>query len=135
MTEAGRARRAELDAAGNRSESEVAELALLSLMEIEGRPVRADRLHKLPGGEAAAERLQRRKQLEAREVAVRRQARMQKIVAWNVAHSGQLPANDAGASLPEKKRASSTYWRRSAARCRCLNFPNLPGFLGRSSNA
>ena len=103
MTEAGSARRAELDAAGNRSESEVAELALLSLMEIEGRPVRADRLHKLPGGEAAAERLQRRKQLEAREVAVRRQARMQKIVAWNVAHSGQLPANDAGASLPEKE--------------------------------
>ena len=103
MTEAGRARRAELDAAGNRSESEVAELALLSLMEIEGRPVRADRLHKLPGGEAAAERLQRRKQLEAREVAVRRQARVQKIVAWNVAHSGHLPANEAGASLPEKE--------------------------------
>jgi primosomal protein N' (replication factor Y) len=103
MTEAGRARRAELDAAGNRSETEVAELALLSLMEIEGRPVRADRLHKLPGGEAAAERLQRRKQLEAREVAVRRQARMQKIVAWNVAHSGHFPANDAGASLPEKE--------------------------------
>ena len=103
MTEAGRARRAELDAAGNRSESEVAELALLSLMEIEGRPVRADRLRKLPGGEAAAERLQRRKQLEAREVSVRRQARVQKIVAWNAAHSGQLPANDAGASLPEKE--------------------------------
>ena len=42
VTEAGRARRDELDAAGNRSESEVAELALLSgLMEIEGRPVRA----------------------------------------------------------------------------------------------
>ena len=51
---------AELDAAGNRSEAEVAELALLSLLEIEGRPVRADRLRKLPGGEAAAERLLRR---------------------------------------------------------------------------
>src|SRR5580704_12585471 len=85
MTDAGRARRGELDAAGNRSESEVAELALLSLMEIEGRPVRADRLRKLPGSEAAAERLHRRKQLEAREVAVRRQARGQKIVAWNIA--------------------------------------------------
>ena len=60
LTEAGRARRGELDAGGNRSESEVAELALLSLMEIEGRPVRADRLRKLPGGEAAAERLLRR---------------------------------------------------------------------------
>jgi len=103
VTEAGRARRAELDAAGNRSESEVAELALLSLMEIEGRPVRADRLRKLPGGEAAAERLQRRRQLEAREVAVRRQARVQKIVAWNAAYSGQLQADDAGAALPEKE--------------------------------
>ena len=103
MTDAGRARRAELDAAGNRSESEVAELALLSLMEIEGRPVRADRLRKLPGGEAAAERLQRRKQLEAREVAVRREARVQKIVAWNAAHSEHSPKSDAGVSLPEKE--------------------------------
>ncbi len=90
VTDAGRARRAELDAGGNRSETEVAELALLSLMEIEGRPVRADRLRKLPGGEAAAERLLRRKQLEAREVAVHRSARVQKIVAWNSASSDQL---------------------------------------------
>jgi primosomal protein N' (replication factor Y) len=103
MTDAGRVRRAELDAAGNRSEPEVAELALLSLMEIEGRPVRADRLRKLPGGEAAAERLQRRRQLEAREVAVRRQARVQKIVAWNEVPSGQSPKADASASLPEKE--------------------------------
>src|SRR5580704_15869589 len=97
MTDAGRARRAELDAGGNRSESEVAELALLSLMEIEGRPVRADRLHKLPGGEAAAERLQRRRQLEAREVAVRRQARVQKIVAWNTDQSEHSQLVDASA--------------------------------------
>jgi len=103
MTDAGRARHAELDAAGNRSESEVAELALLSLMEIEGRPVRADRLRKLPGGEAAAERLQRRRQLEAREVAVRREARVQKIVAWNAAYSEHSPNADASASLPEKE--------------------------------
>ena len=103
LTDAGRARRAELDAAGNRSEAEVAELALLSLMEIEGRPVRADRLRKLPGGEAAAERLLRRRQLEAREVAVRRQARVQKIVAWNAAHSEQSAKADASASLPEKE--------------------------------
>ena len=103
MTDAGRARRAELDAGGNRSESEVAELALLSLMEIEGRPVRADRLRKLPGGEAAAERLLRRRQLEAREVAVRRQARVQKIVAWNSDHSERSPKGDASVSLPEKE--------------------------------
>jgi primosomal protein N' (replication factor Y) len=103
LTDAGRARRAELDAAGNRSESEVAELALLSLMEIEGRAVRADRLRKLPGGEAAAERLQRRKQLEAREVAVRRLARVQKIVAWNAVPPENSPKADAGGGLTEKE--------------------------------
>ena len=103
VTDAGRARRAELDAGGNRTESEVAELALLSLMEIEGRPVRADRLHKLPGGEAAAERLLRRKQLESREVAVRRHARVQKIVAWNGGASEHPPKDDEGATRPEKE--------------------------------
>src|SRR5258707_5679745 len=85
LNDAGRARRDELDAAGNRSESEVAELALLSLPHIEDRPVGADRLRKLPGGEAAAERLLRRRQLEAREVTLHRNARLQKIVAWNSA--------------------------------------------------
>ncbi len=103
LTEAGRTRRAELDAAGNRSESEVAELALLSLLEIEGRPVRADRLRKLPGGEAAAERLLRRRQLEAREVAVRRRARAQKIVAWNEAYSANSSPASPAAELPEKE--------------------------------
>src|SRR5258706_5749731 len=83
LNDAGRARRDELDAAGNRSEAEIAELALLSLMRIEDKPVRADRLRKLPGGEAAAERLLRRRQLEAREVTFHRHARVQKIVAWN----------------------------------------------------
>src|ERR1700722_11160506 len=103
MTDAGRARRAELDAGGNRSESEVAELALLSLMEIEGRPVRADRLRKLPGGEAAAARPPRSKQLEAREVAVHRQARVQKIVAWNAVRSEDSPNADRSVALPEKE--------------------------------
>jgi primosomal protein N' len=83
LTGAGRERRCELDAAGNRSEAEVAELALLSLMHIEDRPVRADRLRKLPGGEAAAEHLLRRRQIEAREVTLHRHARVQKIVVWN----------------------------------------------------
>ena len=103
VTEAGRIHRGGLDAAGNRSETEVAELALLSLMEIEGRPVRADRVHKLPGGEAAAERLLRRKQLESREVAVRRHARVQKIVAWNEENAGSSPVANGNDSLSEKE--------------------------------
>jgi primosomal protein N' (replication factor Y) len=104
LTEAGRAQLSRLDSLGNRSETEVADMALLSLMEIEGRPVRADRLRKLPGGEAAAERLLRRKYLEGREVAVHRKARVQKIVAWNdVAPCGEIPTVDPSAVLPEKE--------------------------------
>ena len=95
LTEAGRACRAELHAMGNRSEAEVAELALLSLLEVEVKPIRADRLRRLPGGEAAAERLLRRRQLEAREVVLHRRARTQNIVAWSA-------AADAG-SLTEKE--------------------------------
>jgi len=83
LTEAGRERRVELQAMGNRGEAEVAELALLSLLEIEVKPIRADRLRRLPGGEAAAERLLRRRQLEAREVVLHRRARVQNIIAWN----------------------------------------------------
>src|SRR5690242_14907334 len=95
LNDAGRERRVELDAAGNRSEADVADLALLSLLHIEGKPVRADRLRKLPGAEAAAERLLRRHELEAREVTLRRHARVQKIVAWNSTEDAH--------SLPEKE--------------------------------
>ena len=132
MTDAGRARRAELDAAGNRSESEVAELALLSLMEIEGRPVRADRLRKLPGGEAAAERLLRRKQLEAREVAVRRagaRAENCRVERGSCEHS---PRPMRAPLSPKKKRASFMFSRRNAVLCRCRNSQSLPKFRGRS---
>jgi primosomal protein N' (replication factor Y) len=102
LTDAGRARRDQLDAAGNRSESEIAELALLSLMDIENKPVRADRLRKLPGGEAAAERLMRRRQIEAREITLHRHARVQKIVAWNFGDRAGRADVDA-ASLGEKE--------------------------------
>jgi primosomal protein N' (replication factor Y) (superfamily II helicase) len=82
LTEAGRARKREIDARGNRSDAEITELALLQLCEIEGKPLRADHAAKLPGGAEAALRLLRRGMLEAQEVAVRRKARTQKIVAW-----------------------------------------------------
>ena len=135
MTDAGRARRAELDAAGNRSESEIAELALLSLMEIEGRPVRADRLRKLPGGEAAAERLLRRRQLEAREVAVRRAGARAENRRVECATSPSIHYRPMPAPLsPKKKRASFMCLRKSAAPCRCLNSQNSPKFRGRSSS-
>ncbi len=50
MTEAGRAREREISSRGNRSDTEITELALLQLCEIEGKPLRADRAAKLPGG-------------------------------------------------------------------------------------
>jgi primosomal protein N' (replication factor Y) (superfamily II helicase) len=84
LTESGREIRATLDSLGNRTEDEVAELALLSFLEIEGKPLRADRLRRLPGGEAAAERLLRGRQIAARQVTLHRQSRTQKIIAWNM---------------------------------------------------
>jgi len=88
VTPAGAERRLALAARGNRSEAEVDELALLRLAEIEGKPVRADRIGKLPGGTRAAESLLRRGMLEAREVARRRKPRTQRIVAWGRAADG-----------------------------------------------
>ncbi|HEX2713856.1 MAG TPA: primosomal protein N' [Candidatus Acidoferrales bacterium] len=83
LTPGGRDYLAELASLASRSEAEVTEHALLQLFEVEGKPVRTDRLRSLPGGPAAAARLLRRGQLEVRGVARHRKARMQKIVAWN----------------------------------------------------
>jgi primosomal protein N' (replication factor Y) len=85
LTEAGREWLAHLDEIPERTEAQVADRALLQLLEVEGRPVRETRISKLPGGRGAAERLLRRGCIEAREAARRRQQRMQKIVAWNPA--------------------------------------------------
>jgi len=84
LTVSGREYLEELAALANRSEAEVAEHALLQLSEVEGKPIRSDRLRKLPGGPAAAARLLRRGQLEARGVTRHRRTRTQKIVAWNI---------------------------------------------------
>lgn len=83
LTEAGRLRLSELASQQNRPAAEVEELALLQLLEVEAAPVTAARLRRLPGGPAAAERLLRRGQIAARDVALRRAVRRQRIVAWN----------------------------------------------------
>jgi len=82
INEAGRARLGELRALEGRSEAEIAERALLELCELGAKPVSSALLRRLPGGEAAATRLLRRGQIAVREVARRREARTQKIVAW-----------------------------------------------------
>jgi len=96
LTDAGRSRLAELQSLQNRSESQVTELALLQLLEVEGR-LRPVHLRKLPGGEAAATRLVRRGCLDWQELARRRKARTQKVVAWN------QPAASAPAEGPARK--------------------------------
>jgi primosomal protein N' (replication factor Y) len=83
ITQSGKEYCAELGSRGNCSEMEVTDLALLNLIEIEGKPVRCDRARKLPGGEAAASRLLRLGHLRIREVARRRKSRTQRIIAWN----------------------------------------------------
>jgi len=82
MTEAGRIRRGLLESLAERNEAQVAELAVLELCDAEGKPVGAQKIRKLAGGEAAAARLLRRGELAAAEVARRRARRMQKVVAW-----------------------------------------------------
>jgi len=82
LTDAGRDYEREIQSLQNRTALQVEEMALLQLLEVEGKAVNAARLAKLPGGEAAAERLARRRAVEFARVARRRKARTQKIVAW-----------------------------------------------------
>jgi primosomal protein N' (replication factor Y) len=94
LTVAGREYFAELSGRGNRSEAEVTEHALLHLIQVEDKPLRTSRLGKLPGGEAAAARLLRHGQLEARDLTRHRKPRMRTIVAWNPEAQGETPRAD-----------------------------------------
>jgi len=105
VTSAGAERRRALASRGNRTEAEVDELALLRLAEIEGKPVRADRVGKLPGGTRAAESLLRRGMLEAREVARRRKPRTQRIIAWNAEVPPRASAADSTDNSAKAQRA------------------------------
>lgn len=99
LTGAGRDYLRELASLTNRSEQLVDELALLQLCEVEG-PVRSVRVRKLPGGEAAVERLVRRGCLEVRETTRRAKPRTQTIVTWSRAATGK-PSSTAEARLRE----------------------------------
>ncbi len=99
LTDAGRDYLREIASFSNRSEALVDELALLQLCEVEGR-VRSVRVRRLPGGEAAVERLVRRGCLEMREATRRAKPRTLTIVTWNRAASA-APSSDAEARLRE----------------------------------
>ena len=96
LTEAGREYLHDLALDGVKK-AEIADLALLQLFENGGKPLAGRRLRKLPGGEAAIERLMRLGYLEAREVTHHRKTRAQRIVAWN------RQTNEPAANAAEEK--------------------------------
>ncbi|HEY1865733.1 MAG TPA: primosomal protein N', partial [Candidatus Acidoferrales bacterium] len=98
ITETGRAYLRELKSRGNRSAAEVEDLALLELCEMEQEPIGGELIRKLPGGAVASARLLRRGALASREVALRRPARIQKIVAWRGTADSSIDAAATNAS-------------------------------------
>lgn len=102
LTDAGCEYQREIQSLQNRTAHQVEEMALLQLLEVEGQPVNAARLAKLPGGEPAAERLARRGAVEFAQVARRRKARTQKIVAWMESGSAEETPNEAEQRIREE---------------------------------
>ena len=101
ITDAGRAYRTELETAGERTDTEAAEFALLALFDSKAGEMDAGisrtRLARGRGGEKLAETLLRRGLLVSQEVTRHRQARTQKVVAWNAASAEPV-------SSPEEER-------------------------------
>src|ERR1700729_104497 len=88
LTDVGRAYFEELAAGAENTDVETRELEFLRRFEDaaeSGSTVESAGVRRLPGGEAAAERLVRRGYLAAREVTHKRKTRTQKIIAWNPA--------------------------------------------------
>jgi primosomal protein N' (replication factor Y) len=82
ITEAGAAYLRELQALASPSAFQAEDLALLELCASRAVPVAEAVVRKLSGGRAAAARLQRQRRVAVRELAERRVARTQKVVAW-----------------------------------------------------
>ncbi len=97
LTEAGRAHLERLKSLANRTEVQSNDLALLQLCEAPQAPVAGDVLRTLPGETAALARLLRRGYVASREVATRRPARTQKIVAWQT-DTAQIASGTAAAA-------------------------------------
>jgi primosomal protein N' (replication factor Y) (superfamily II helicase) len=80
------------------------DLTLMRELAAKAKPVPLARVHRLPGGEAAVERLVRRGLLAARDVVRHRKSRTQRIVAWN---SETREASPEGQPHPELDQAGS----------------------------
>jgi primosomal protein N' (replication factor Y) (superfamily II helicase) len=99
ITDAGRKYLEELAAVAERTDVESAEFDLLRRIDSEEQSVPSKRRRKSVA-EAVAERLVRRGLLSAREVVRQKRARMQTIVAWNMANT-EAPASDAEERIRE----------------------------------
>lgn len=88
LTEAGRIYLQELAASAENTDVETTDLEFLRRFDGTDEKIRAIQcaaVRRLPGGEAAAEKLVRRGYLTARDMVHHRKTRTQKIVAWNAA--------------------------------------------------
>ncbi len=105
LADAGREYQREIQSLTNRTTAQVEDMALLQILEVEGKPLNAARLRKLIGGEAAAERLARRGAVEFSYSAKRRKARTQKIVAWVESSDAPAPGSEAEQRIREELTA------------------------------
>ncbi len=106
ITEAGAAYLRELQALVNPSAVQAEDLALLELCASRAVPVAEAVVRKLPGGRAAAARLLRQRGIAIRELAERRVARTQKIVAWKPLDESVAP-QEKGARGERAEKESS----------------------------
>lgn len=111
LTDAGRAYLEELSTGEEATEAEIGERDLLRVFDAEDEAVGSTRVRRLPGGEAAVEKLVRRGYLGAREVLRRRKTRTQKIVAWNPTYAMDLlrragPASADGPGLRDESASA-----------------------------
>ncbi len=97
LTDTGRKYLQELTADAENTDVETVDLDFLRRFDAtseKGTAIASSSVRRIPGAEAAAERLIRRGYLAAREMVRRRKERTQKIVAWNPAQT-EPPANEA----------------------------------------
>jgi primosomal protein N' (replication factor Y) (superfamily II helicase) len=97
LTHAGRAHLQSLAATPELAEMESAERKLLGRFENNGEPVNSTVFRRIPGGQAIVAQLVRGGYLAARERVRHRQARVQRIVAWNHSDAGNSESASAAA--------------------------------------
>jgi primosomal protein N' (replication factor Y) len=97
LTDLGQAHLEQLASTPELADMESAQRKLLHQFEKSAEPLTSVAIHRIRGGDAAAEQLVGRGYLRVRDVVRHRKARTQKIVAWNPANAGEPAAKTAEA--------------------------------------